>query len=316
MNKKIVIFVCVLHLTLFFGAAQTIEEIVAIVNNDIITRSDYEQQLRAIYDGLRAQLQGEEFQKQYDFAKENLLDSMIIGMLLLQEAKAKGIDAKEQVNLGLENLKKENNITSDDQFRRELAKQGMSFEDFKKQWEEMLMKQNVLYVEVDSKIVLDDTKILSYFNTHPEEFTSPEEYKLRAILILASEKTSDEIEAKKQDILKRLQNGEDMAELAAQYSEGPEKESQGDLGSFKKGDLSKDLEDAVINLKPGEITSWIKIPSGYYLLKLEEKKESELKAFEEVKEQIQNKLFSEQKQIKEQEYYTKLREGNYVKIIK
>ena len=135
-------------------------------------------------------------------------------------------------------------------------------------------------------------------------------------MILAGEKTSDEIEAKKQDILKRLQNGEDMAELAAQYSEGPEKESQGDLGSFKKGDLSKDLEDAVINLKPGEITSWIKIPSGYYLLKLEEKKESKLQAFEEVKEQIQNKLFSEQKQIKEQEYYTKLREVNYVKIIK
>ena len=107
-----------------------------------------------------------------------------------------------------------------------------------------------------------------------------------------------------------------MAELAAQYSEGPEKESQGDLGSFKKGELSPKLGGAVENLKAGEITPWLDIGSGWYILKLEGKEEKRLKSFEEVKEEIQNKLFAERKKNKEEEFLKKLRENNFVKIIK
>ena len=106
-----------------------------------------------------------------------------------------------------------------------------------------------------------------------------------------------------------------MAALASQFSEGPEKESQGNLGSFKKGELSKNLEQAVEKLKPGETTQWINIQNGWYLLKLEDKKESRLKPFEEVKAEIENKLFAEQKQTKLEEFLKKLRGKSYKKIL-
>lgn len=315
MKKSIFLITFVLVVTLSMSPGQTIEEIVAVVNNEIITRSDYEMQLQAIYQILKSQLQGEEFEKQFMKIKDSLLESMIKEMLLLQEAKERGLNVTEQVDLNIENIKKEYNIESDEQLRRELSRQGLTYETWRKQLEENFMKQSVIYSEVESKIVLDDSEIVGYYKSHNKEFTKPEEYKLRAIFLPSTGKTSEELESKKGEILKRLKNAEDMAELASQYSEGPEKDSRGDLGSFKKGELARNMEEAIENLKPGEFSPWIDIKSGWYILKLEEKSESSLKPFEEVREEIWTKLFTEKKQKKEEEFLKNLREKSYVKIL-
>lgn len=315
MKKKTLIFMFLLIGILFRGTGETVEEIIAVVNDDIITRSDYERQLQAIYQIISSQLKGEDLQKQYTIAKKNLLETMIRDMLLLQAAREKGIDVTEEVNLNIENIKKENNILSDEQLRQELAKQGMSLEGFKKQMEENFLRQAVVLMEVDRGIVLEDSEIISYYKLHPEEFTEPAEYKLRAIYLSLEGKSKEELESKKEEISQRLKNGEEMAALATQYSEGPEKEYQGDLGSFKKGELEKTLEQAIEKLNPGEITPWLETRNGWWLLKLEEKKERRLKPFEDVRDDVENKLFTERKQKKLEEFFKKLREKSYVKIL-
>ncbi|MFQ6068984.1 MAG: SurA N-terminal domain-containing protein [Candidatus Aminicenantales bacterium] len=315
MKKIAIFFIFLFAFTHLFGGEEVVEEIVAIVNQDIITRSDYENQLRNIYQILRSQYKGEEFQKQFTQAKNRLLESMIRETLLLQEAKKRGIDVSEQVRLNIEDIKKQYGLQSDEHLRRELAKQGLTLEEWKRQFEEMLLKQAVIYQEVDSKIALDDSEIVSYYKSHSEEFIEPEEYKLRAIYLSSSGKTQEELESKKEEILSHLEKGEDMAQLASKYSEGPEKDSQGDLGSFKKGELAKNLQQEVEKLEPGEHTAWIDIANGCYLLKLEEKKEKRLKPFEEVREEIENKLFMERKRKKEEEFFKKLTESNFVKIL-
>ena len=313
-----------LFLTLFllfsavsFGISQeVIEEIVAIVNDDIITRSEFRAAYETNYQLYKAQFQGEEFNRQLELMKKNLMDTLITGILLLQEAnKLENINIDEQVRLYIDNIKKENSINSDEDLKQILQQQGTSYEEWTRMLRESAMKDAVLFSEVQRNIVVDEAEIVSYHKLHPEEFTEPPEFKLKAITVTSGSGSDEGIEAKKQEISSKIAAGEDFGALASEYSEGPEKESSGDLGNFKKCELAKELEEPVENLKQGEVTPWIQFRNGWYLLKLVEKKEARLKPFEEARDNIERRLMGEKAQVKFEEFMKELKEKSYIKIL-
>jgi len=309
-------FILIISCALFLSWQEIVEEIVAIVNDDVITLSEYTREHDGMSQLLRAQVSGEEFDRQYERMKKELLNTMITNMLLLQEAEKKGFDVKEQVRLQIENIKKENSINSDEELRRALQQQGLVFEEWIRAMEERFLRENVIFAEVRRNIVLDDSEIVNYYKLHPEELTEPMEYKLRAIYISPEGRSEEEVEAKKREIDEKMQAGEKLADLAGQYSEGPGKESQGDLGSFKQGQLEKTLEQAVEKLKVGEMTSWLNVRNGWFLLQLDEKKESRLKSFEEARKEIEEKLFNQESQKGLEKYLKELEEKSFIKILK
>ena len=309
-----------LALLLLFSAAlhsqDVIEEIVAIVNDDIITLSEYRAEYQANLQSLRAQLQGEEFDRQLEQMRKGLLNQMITDVLLLQEAsKMEGLNVDEQMKLYIDNLKKENNIESDEEFIRILRQQGSDYDEWRAVLKKNMMKEAVVVTNVHQSIVIDEAEVVSYHKLHPEEFTDPPEYKLKGILISSGAGSDEGLEAKKREISGKIAAGEDFGALASEYSVGPEKEANGDLGIFKKGELAKDLEGAVENLKEGEITPWIQMRNVWYLLKLEEKKEARLKEFEEARRDIEQRIFAEKAQEKFEEFMKELRERSYIKIL-
>jgi parvulin-like peptidyl-prolyl isomerase len=310
------LFILIISCVLFLSGQEIVEEIVAVVNDDIITLSEYKREYDGRYQVLRAQVSGDEFDRQYAQMKKELLNEMITNILLLQEAQKKGFDVKEQVNMAIESIKKEYSINSDEEFRRALQQQGLVYEEWIKAMEEKFLRDNVIFSEVGRNIVIDDSKTVNYYKLHPEEFTEPVEYKLRAIYILEEGKSEAEIEAKKREIDEKIQAGEEFADLAGQYSEGPGKESQGDLGSFKKGHLEKTQEQAVNKLKAGEMTPWLNLKDYWVRLKLEERKESRLKTFEEARKEIEEKLFNQEREKRLREYLKELKEKSYIKILK
>jgi len=303
--------------TVSFGTSQeVIEEIVAIVNDEIITLSEFRAAYETNYQSLRAQYQGEEFNRQLEWMKKNLMDTLITDILLLQEAnKLENINIDEQVRLYIDNIKKENNINSDEDLRKILKQQGISFEEWTRRLREGVMKDAVITSEVRRNIVIDEAEIVSYHKLHPEEFTEPPEFKLKAITLTSGSGSDEGIEAKKQEINSKIAAGEDFGALASEYSEGPEKESGGDLGDFKKGNLAKELEEPVENLKQGEVTPWIQFRNAWYLLKLVEKKEARLKPFEEARDDIERRLLAEKGQVKFEEFMKELKEKSYIKIL-
>jgi peptidyl-prolyl cis-trans isomerase SurA len=298
------------------AAGQVVEEIVAIVNDDIITLSQYQQYHDQAYQALRAQLSGEEFDKAYSQAKEQMLDTMITDLLLLQQAKKKQLNASEEVKNYVDKLKRENNIETDAQFRQALLQQGVNYEQFLKQIEEGLLRQILISIEVDRSIVVDEAEGVNYYRQNPQEFTEPEEYRLRAIYLSSDARTPEELETKKAEISGRIQSGEDFLTLASEAGDSPLKDNQGDLGFIKKGELDPALEEAVAKLQTGEATSWVQAKNGWYILKLEEKKESRLKPFEDVRAEIYDKIFREKRAKKLTEYLTDLKAKNYIKILK
>jgi len=318
MKKKnaILTFLLVFSGAVFLFGQDVIEEIVAVVNDDIISLSQFKAEHEDFYRALSAQFKGEEFEKRYTAMKDNLLEKMITDLLLLQQAeKMEGINPDEQLRLWLENLKKENNINSDAELIRALQQQGIDFEEWKKRMRENMMREAVIYSEVRGNIVVDESEIVGYYKLHPEEFTELPEYKLKAIYLSAEGGNEEEVEAKKREINEKISSGEEIGSLAGKYSEGPEKENQGELGNFKKGELEKDLEQAVEKLKVGEMTPWLKVRAGWFLLKLEERKESRLKSFEEARREIEEKFFNEKSQKKLEEFLKDLKEKSLIKIL-
>jgi peptidyl-prolyl cis-trans isomerase SurA len=298
-----------------FAAAQVVEEIVAVVNDDIITLSQFKEYHDSVYSMLRQQFEGEAFDKQYEKTKGELLNTMVTDLLLLQSAKKMQFNVNEQVKAALNNIKQENGIDSDEQFKAALQRQGMDYDQFVKQIEDNLMRQALILSEVDRAIVIDEAEVVRYFREHPQEFVEPEAYKLRGIYLGSENVSPETLEARKQEISGRNTPGADFAALAGELSDSPLKENQGDLGLIERGHLDKTLEQAVENLKPGEVSSWVQAKNGWYLLKLEEKRESRPRTFEEVKKDIEQKLFLEQRAKKLDEYMKRVKEKSYIKVI-
>jgi len=314
-TKIVLIFLLLMCAAVVIRAQEVVEAIVAVVNDEFISLSEYKVRHNTFYQALRAQFQGEEFTSQYDAFKDRLMDTMITELLLLQEARKLGLDVTEQVNTQIDRFKEQNGWTSDAQLIQALNQENMNYEDWKENLEIGLLQQAVLSNEVTRSIVVDDSELVGFYNQHLEDFREPEEYTLRAIYVSSEGKSEEEVQAKKQEIDGKIAAGEDMSILAAQYGEGPEKETQGDLGSFIKGQMLTNMEQAVEGQQVGELTAWIEMPNGWYLLRLEDKKESRIKAFEEIREEIQDGLFNEKYETGILKYLDELKSRSFIKIL-
>jgi parvulin-like peptidyl-prolyl isomerase len=298
-------------------AQQVVEEIVAIVNDEVITltqfKVEYEQRLQAI----KAQLPpGEQQEKSIEQLQAQLLEAMITDTLLLQLAKEKNINVADQVKMALDNVKKENNLESDDDLRRALASQGIEYEAWLKQMEETILRQSVVFSEVNRSIVIDDAEVVDFYKKRQAELREPEEYTLRAVYLAGTDRTPEELEAKRSAIDAKLKGGADFAALAGEDGDAPMKENKGELGTIKKGEMDKTLLAAVEPLKKGEVSAWTQTKNGWYLLKLEEKKDVRVPAFEEARKQIEERIFGEKQGVKLTEFLDKIKKTSFIKILK
>ncbi len=301
----------------FGGGQEVVEEIVAVVNDDIITLSDYKAQFDMTLEQIRAaQLPQEEYDKQYAALKKELLDVMITELLLLQKAKELNLNVADQVKAMIDKIKTDNGMTSDADLRRAVEQQGMSFETWLKQYEEGIMRQAVVYSEVERAIVLEDSEVVQYYKKNPAEFTLPTEYKLHAIYLASEGRTPEECETLKAAVDAKLKSGAAFADVAGELSDPPMKESKGDLGTFKAGELDKSLEPPVEKLKAGEVSAWVNNKNGWYRLNLVEKKDSHLLPFEDARKDVEEKIYNEKRAEKGDAYIKTLRERSYVKILK
>jgi peptidyl-prolyl cis-trans isomerase SurA len=311
------IFLGISGAALVAAAPQVVEEIVAVVNDDIITLSQYKQEYEIQIQQLKAQnLPAEEYDKQYRLLKSELLNAMITETLVLQQAKEKNLNVAEELKNNIAAIKKENNFTSDEDLRRAIQQQGISYEQWLKQYEERLLKGMVMVSEVYRSIVLDESEVVQYYKQHPQEFTVPTEYKLRAIYLATEGRTPEALASLKAEIDGKLKAGGAFPDVAAALSDPPMKEAKGDLGTFKKGELDKTLEEAVDKLKAGGVSPWVAAKNGSYLLKVEERKDTYLRTFDDSRAEVQEKLLAGKRQQKTEEYMTALKDKSYIKILK
>jgi len=314
------------------SAQVVVEEIIARVNDQIITRSDIQRNKEQALNDLRDQGVTDPV-AEFKGREPDVLRDLIDQQLLVQRAKALNINVEGDLIKKLDEFRKSMNLPDMEAVAEAALKQGVSFEDFKNKQRENLLIQAVIGQEVSHKVQIKPEDVQKFYDDHKKEFQIPETVHVGEILVstdppmtatpgpteLAAVKAAEEARlaaglAKATDILARLRQGADFEEMAKKESTGDTKDNGGDLGLFGRGQLGDVFESKVFNLKPGEITEPIRTKQGYVLLKLIEKQEAGVATLKQAEPQIQEALYSEQLRPVMRAYLTKLREDAFISM--
>jgi len=295
-------------------AAATENKILAVVNDEVVTETDLDVALSSSIDELQKEYSGAELQAKIETARKECLDQIIDDKLILQEAKKRGITAADaEVDERLKEIK--SHFPSEDAFYAEVQKSGVSTELLKKRYGENIMMGKLVNHEVRDKVVVIPTEIEDYYKKHAEELKAPDSVHLRTIMLrFSADNTEDAVKQKAEDVVKLAREGRDFGELAKLYSQGGRAEENGDFGFVDRGQMREDFEKVIFTLKPGEVSDPVKADVGYYIFKVEEKRESHVRSLSEARADIENIIFREKAQRRYQEWIAKLKRDAFIQI--
>jgi len=287
-----------------------VEEIAARVNDQVISKSDYDRAEQEL--DQEARQQGWT-QAQLMEQKRDLMRSLIDNQLLLSKGKELGINGETEVIKRLDDMRKQYHLASLEDLQKAAEAQGVSFEDLKEQIRENVIRSEVISQEVGSHIQVAPSEIRTYYQSHQQEFEKPEEERLSEILIPTPnpDDATQVADAKKKadDIEDRLKSGADFATVAKADSGGPTAAQGGDLGEFKREDLhSKELADATFDLPAGQVTQPIRTRQGWLILKVTEHQKGGIQPLDDVQNQIQETIGMQKMEPALREYLAKLRD--------
>ncbi len=296
-----------------------VEEIVAKVNGDIVTRGDLDRARKSLIADLQQQgFTGLRLQEAVNEHEKDLLRDRIDQLLLQQKGKDLDIKVDSEVAKFIGNLQKESGIADPEKFQEYVHQQtGMPFEDYKADMKNSMLTQKVVRQEVGGKMNIKKEEIQAYYDAHKSEFVRDERVFLREILISTENKdaaAAAAAEKKAKDLVARARKGERFAEMARDNSDAVTAKNFGDLGGFKKGELQAKLENAVWNQPKGYVTDPIKIDNGFLILKVDEHQKQGQADLSEVENEIMDKLYAPKMPQAVRKYLTQLRQDAFLEI--
>lgn len=294
---------------------QVVEEIVARINDQVISLSDYERAEQQLEQ--QAQQEGWSEQELYK-QKRGLLRSLIDKQLLLSKGKELGINGDTGVIQRLDEMRKQYHMATMEDLEKAAEEQGVSWEDLKEQIRENVITSQVISQEVAPHIVVAPSEIQAYYDEHKKDFEQPEQVRLSEILIPTSNPDDAAqvatAEKRADDLENRLKAGADFATLAKADSSGPTAAEGGDLGDYKRGALPKVMEDATFSLKRGQWTQPIRTRQGWLILEVTQHQDAGQQPLSAVQDQIQETLGMQKMQPALRTYLSHLRDQAYITI--
>ena len=298
---------------------QLLEEIIAKINGDIVTRTEIEKsktQLRA--ELAQRGVKGEELEARVKEADASILANRIDQLLLQQKGRDLSITVDAEVSKQVNEIMKQYKIVDPEQLAKLVREQtGMPFEDYKNDMKNSMITQRVIQQEVGSKINIPKAEKEKYYEEHKNEFNREERLFLRELLISTEGKDAAGIaaaEKKAKDLVARARKGERFSEMVRDNSDAASVRNEGMLDPMKRGDLKKELEDILWAQQRNFVTDPIKLENGFLILKIEERHKAGLAALEEVESEITEKLYMTRFQPKIREYLTALRQDAFLEI--
>lgn len=269
--------------------SNSLPEVVASVNGVEITSKPIKKALNRYKNLLKHQKKTID-KRSLEKDTNRFLEMEILREVAFQHGKKLNIQVlDEEVEKMLEVFKKRHG--SEEDFLKSFSQQGLTLEMFKKEISRTILVSKLLQKEVRDKIEISDQRALEFYEKNESYFKNPEKIRAAHVLIKVNSDMKDEdkklAKNKINDVVKRARGGEDFAELAKKYSEGPSASRGGDLNYVVRGQMVKKFEDVLFKLKVGEISDVVETQFGYHTIKAIDKKESGGKRpFNEVKKMI------------------------------
>jgi len=303
------------------GTGKVVEEIIARVNNEIITRSELERSRASAEEDAKQDCSNrctpEQLQAEIDDRQKNSLRDLIDQSLLVQRGKDMGISVETDVIKKLDQIRIQNKLDSMEELEKAVSSQGINWEDFKNNIRNTLLTQRVISSEVGSHVTIGKDEVAKYYEEHKKEFVRPEQVALRSIEVNTEGKKPEDIpdlKKKAETALKRIKDGEDFAEIAKRFSDGTTAKDGGYLGVYKHGELSKELEEKVFKMKKNELTDVLETKQGFLLLQVLEHYAEGEQPLQKVEPEIMDKLYTVRMEPALREYLKTLREQSYVVV--
>jgi len=269
-NSKLYLNITVILLwagLIFLQGCGSNKDVLAIVNKTVITNKDFEERIASL---------PKRYQEIVNSDKKKFLDEIIVDEILYQEAVKNKIDKDPEVKNVIEQAKKK------------------------------IIVAKYLKEKVDDSATVDDEEIKQYYNSHLDEFRTPEIF--RASHILA------ETEGQAKEILKDFEEGANFEELARLKSIDQTAEKGGDLGYFARGQLYPEFEKAVSGLKKNELSNVFKTRFGYHIVKVTDVKPADIEKFEDVKNRIKETMLKSRRRARFNEMIERLKGSSRIVI--
>ena len=330
MKKIFTLILCLMMTVSLLGCSNKKNEAVATVNGETITLGNYEKLLALnklsmeSYYGSDIWSKEVEDGKTYkDTLKDMVLQTMISSEVVYQQAKKdKILPTDEQVQEQIDSFNEQ--VKNDKEYQNKLKKMGIDEEFLKYQFSRDLANNN-LKAKFTDDTKISESEMKKYYEENKDDFYT-DTVTASHILLKTIDDNGNELsdekkkEAKKkaEEALKKVKSGEDFAQVAKEYSEDSTASNGGELGTFGRGQMVSEFENAAFSMKPGEISDIIKTQYGYHIIKVTERVD-EQKSYDDVKDEIKSTLASQEysKYIEKIEKNTKIEKSeNVVKLAK
>lgn len=321
------LFFCILMPSMLH-AAQLVDRIVAVVNDDVITMSEVNEKGKGFFKKITEEAPPAQVEDALRRAREEVLDNLIDKKLIDQEAEKQMVSVSEaELEAAAEQMLISNNV-SREMLDAQLAQMGMSYDSYLDTLRNQILQSKLVNYEIRSKIIITDDMILDYYDTHYTKHVGGGGYYLMQMGFIwgkdsAATESAPARYAEKMDAKKRAErvhalvvDGQDFRTLAQKFSDLPSAADGGDLGVFQKDDMAPYMQDAILTLAPGEISEVIETPSGYQFFKLLASQDGQIvvqASFESVKEEIRNKLYEQELKGAFDEWVDNIKEEAYIK---
>jgi peptidyl-prolyl cis-trans isomerase SurA len=306
------------------GELQVVDEVIAQVNDDIITLSSLKYEIKQRIEALKQNGMTEQ-QATAEVAKhrDELIATLVNEKLLLQKGKEleMGDKVEAEVNRRMLDVAKEQGIPTMEKLYEAMRQSGVSPEEMRATLRAEIMKQGVVEQEVDSKLFYGFTmaELRAYFDAHKDKFRKPETVKLSEIFLGLAGRDEAQVKAKAQQLVAQLRGGADFKKLAAANSEREDKgervapKTGGDVGLFEMPSLRTDIADAIKGVKAGTVSEPVKTNDGYQIFRVDERTAgSDASVFTESR--VREAMTVERSPKAHEEYLQNLRNEAYIKL--
>jgi peptidyl-prolyl cis-trans isomerase SurA len=297
--------------------AQTIvDEIIVVVNSDVILKSEFEDQLVTLETALVQDYEGAELRQALEEGRTHTLRDMIDKSLLVQKAEEYGIDGALEVIRTMEQLRQDYDFETLEDLEAAIVAQGDVIDDYREMIRTQYLSEVLLNEEAYRNIVVTTEESREYYEANKEQFDSPPGVRLQEIVILKdpADPDSEEKRTKAEEVMARVDDGEDFQTVAFEDSDASTGAMGGDLGFFETGALSAIYAEPAAKLGRNDVSELIELPDAYLILKLVDRHEGGIRVFELAMNEIQQYLASLEYPDARQDYIEELRDESFVNV--
>lgn len=307
------------------GEVTVIDEVVAQVNDDVITLSKLKRESKERVNALKQDGKMTEQQANDEVMKRQpeLIATLINERLLLQKGKEleMAAEVENEVNRRMLQIANEQGIPTIQKLEEAMRQSGLVMNDIKETMRTEMMKQAVMQQEVDRRVyfTFSSEEVKKYYEAHKDMFRKPESINLSEIFLSSTDKDDAAVKARAVELVAQIRAGADFAAVAAANSEREKNgqrtapQDKGVVGNFEVPNLREDLAATLKDVKVGGITDPIRIPDGYQILRVNERTpQGTAPVFNEG--QVRTAMLNERRPKEQEEYLQKLRNEAFIKI--